>query len=123
MENYKQASKLRVRFQTTKGTLTVEQLWDLSLPELDLLAVSLEKDYKQSAKKSFLVAKSKKDKELKLKFDVALDILTTKVEENEAAQKEADTKAHNQKILGLIKDKQDDELKGKSIKELEKMLK
>lgn len=120
---YKQASKLRLRFSTVKGSLSTEQLWDLSLSELDALAVSLETSYKESGKKSFLVAKSKKDKEMKLRFDIALDVLTTKVEENEAANNVAEAKSHNSKILEIIKRKQDSELEGKSVKELEKMLK
>lgn len=120
---YKKASQLQLRFNTTKGQLTVEQLWDLPLVMLDSLAVSLEEEYKESGKKSFLVAKSKKDKELKLMFDIVLDVLTTKVEEAEAAKLVAETKEHNQRILGLIKQKQDSELEGKSIEELEKLLK
>lgn len=120
---YKQASKLKLRFQTTKGLLTVEQLWDLSLTELDSLAVSLEETYKNSKGKSFLDKKTTRDKTIKLQFDIALDILITKVEENEAENKKAENKEHNEKILSLIKEKQDGELKDKSIKELEKMLK
>lgn len=120
---YKQASKLKLRFHTTKGMLSVEQLWDLSLTDLDSLAVSLESSYKNSKGKSFLDKKTSKNKTIKLQFDIALDILNTKVEELEAAQAEAENKAHNQKILGLIKEKQDDELKGRSIKELEKLIK
>jgi hypothetical protein len=120
---YKAASKLKLRFQTTKGTLSVEQLWGLSLAELDALAVSLEQAYKDSKSKSFLDKKSEKDKIIKLRFDIALDVLNTKVEEKEAAKKKAEDKEHDQKILSIIKEKQDEALKGKSIKELEKMLK
>lgn len=120
---YKKASRLQLRFNTTKGLLSVEQLWHLPLSQLDSLAVSLETEYKKSGKKSFLVAKSEKDKELKLMFDIVLDVLTTKMEETAAAKEVADTKAHNQKILELIKRKQDSELEGKSIEELESMLK
>lgn len=120
---YKEASRLKLRFQTNKGLVSVEQLWELSLTELDSLAVSLEDEYKNSKGKSFLATKSRKDKTKKLMFDIVLDILTTKVEENEVAKNAAADKAHNQKILELIKNKQEDELKGKSVEELEKMLK
>ena len=68
MENYKLATQQKARFQTKRGLLSTEQLWDLSLNELDELAVSLENEYKESGKKSFLVAKSVKDKTTKLKF-------------------------------------------------------
>ena len=120
---YKTASKLKLRFSTTVGNLSVEQLWDLPLEPLDTLAVSFQEAYEKSDKKSFLVTKSKKDKELKLRFDIVLDILETKVKERDARLEEADNKMHNQKVLGLISKKQDSELENKSIKELEKMLK
>jgi hypothetical protein len=123
MEMYKQAVKEKLRVQTTKGLLSVEQLWDLSTTDLDALAVSLDEEYKSSGKKSFLIAKSVKDKTAKLKFDVVLDILTTKVEEQQALSDAKDIKEHNQKILQLIADKQDESLKGKTVKQLEAMLK
>jgi hypothetical protein len=70
-----------------------------------------------------LVKTSAKDKTAKLKFDIVLDVLTTKVEENQAAQQAADVREHNKKIVNLISEKQEEALKEKSVKELEKMLK
>lgn len=123
MSDFKEASRLKLRFTTEKGFLSAEQLWDLSLPVLDRLAIQLEEEYKESGKKSFLIAKSKKDKVAKLKFDIVIDILTTKVDEAKAVNKAAETKAHNQKILALIAEKSEEDLKEKSIEELEAMLK
>ena len=115
---YKEATKQKLRFSTPRGLLTTEQLWDLSLTDLDTLAVSLETEHKESGKKSFLVTKSVKDKVAKLRFDVVLDVLTTKVDEANAAKEAKDDKEHNNKILSLIAEKQDDALKGKSIAQL-----
>lgn len=122
MENFKQATKEKLRFQTSKGLLSTEQLWDLSLTDLDQLAVSLQEQYEESGKKSFLVKRSVKDKTTKLKFDVVLDVLQTKSEELEEAKQKAEDKKHNEKILQLIAEKQDESLKGKTIKQLEAML-
>lgn len=123
MENYKEASKLKLRFQTEKGVLSTEQLWDLSIPQLDELAIRLESEYKDSGKKSFIVKRTEKDKIAKLKFDISLDVLNSKVEEEASALEAKENKAHNEKIISLIAEKKDESLKGKSIKELEKMLK
>lgn len=123
MENFKQASKEKLRFQTSKGSLSTEQLWDLSITDLDSLAVSLEQAHQESGKKSFVRKTSAKDKTAKLRFDVVLDVLNTKMDEQQAAQEKLETKQHNEKILTLIADKQDETLKGKSIKQLEAMLK
>lgn len=123
MENFKLASRIALRVETGKGALSVEQLWQLPVEALDALAVSLEEKHKQSGKKSFLVAKSKKDKVAKLKFDVVLDILNVKVEERDALSSAAETKAHNQKIMDLIAEKKEGALKDLSIEELEAKLK
>ena len=120
---YKQATQLQLRFLTPYGQLSVEQLWDLKLQDLDTLAVELEKLCEESNTKSFLVKKSEENKTAKLRFDVVLDILTTKVEEAAALADAQGVKEYNQKILGLIASKQDEELAGKSVKDLEKMLK
>lgn len=120
---YKEAVKQKVRFNTNKGYLTVEQLFDLSVEELDSLAVALDAKYNESGKKSFLVKKSVKDKTAKLMLDVVVDVLNTKLEEQEAATTLRENKEHNEKILNLIAEKQDESLKGKSVKELEKLLK
>lgn len=118
MENYKSASQQKLRFQTNKGSLSVEQLWDLSLTDLDALAVSLEAEHKESGKKSFLTKNSAKDKTAKLRFDIVLDVLNSKVEESETLTQAKEDKEHNEKILALIADKDDETLKGKSKKEL-----
>lgn len=123
MDNFKLASKQKLRFQTSRGPLTTEQLWDLSLDELDELAVSLETEHKQSDKKSFIVKSTAKDKTAKLRFDVILDVLNTKLEEAQALTEAQEIKEHNKKIISLISEKQDESLKGKSIKQLESMLK
>lgn len=120
---YKEAAKNKLRFTTSKGVLTTEQLWDLSINELDSLAVKLQEEYESSGKKSFLVRRSVKDKTVKLKFDIVLDVLNTKSDEMESLKEAREVKEHNEKILHLIAEKQDESLKGKSIKQLESMLK
>lgn len=123
MEYYKKAAKYKLRFASQRGVLTTEQLFELPINELDVMAVNLQKEYKSSGGESFLEVKSTKDKMAKLRFDIVLDVLNTKVDDASKAAKSLDTKAHNQKILGLIAEKQEGELKGKSIEELEAMIK
>lgn len=120
---YKEASKLKLRFATSKGNLTAEQLWDLDLETLDKLAVSLEESYENSKGKSFLTKKTAKDKTIKLQFDIVLDVLQTKSEEMETQREAKANKEFNQKILNIIAEKKEDSLRGKSISQLEAMLK
>lgn len=120
---YKDLIRNRTRFTTAKGNLSLEQLWDLSIDELDALAVSLQEAYDNSnSKKSFIYKKTAKDKTLKAQLDVVLDILQTKMEEAEEAKVKAERKANNKKIMAIIADKQDEALKSKSLKELYALL-
>lgn len=120
---YKQLIKDKTRFVTSKGELSLEQLFTLSINELDTLAVSLQEAYdKSNNKKSFIEKKTAKDKTLKVQLDVVLDILQDKQEEAEAAKVKAENKLRNQKIREMIAEKEDDALASKSIKELKAML-
>lgn len=120
---YKLAVKLKLRFATSKGSLSIEQIQDLSLEELNSLAIAIEDEYKKSGKKSFITKKSTKDKEAKLKLDILLDIINDKLEERDEASVARANKEHNQKILAQIERAKDKELEGKSVEELEAMLK
>lgn len=115
-------TRSKLRFQTTRGPLSVEQLWDLSLTDLDQLAVQLEQESKKKTK-SFLKVKTREDKIAKAMFDVALDILNTKVEEQESAEEARANKEHNEKIFALIEKKQDEQLGKLSVKQLKEQLK
>lgn len=121
MSYYKQGTREKLRFSTKKGELSIENLWDLGLETLNDIAVDLYNQYESSGKKSFLVNRSEKDKIIKLKLDVILDILNTKKEEAEQRRTEKERKEHNQKIDELIERKKQGELEGKTVEELEQM--
>lgn len=118
VNKFKKASKLKLRFTTSKGLLSIEQLWDLSINDLDTLAISLKDQYDTSSSKSFVVTRSSKNKTLKLKFDIVLDILNSKVEEQNKIIIARENKAHNDKIYAAIAELEDNELKSMSKKEL-----
>ncbi len=122
MDYFKLAIMQKLRIQTNKGLLSSEQLGDLSIDELDSLAVSLDIEHKESGKKSFINKTSEKDATTKLKFEVVLGILNTKVEEAQRLARKKEVKEHNAKILAIMADKEDETLKGKSKKQLEAML-
>lgn len=125
MDNFKQASRLKLRFSTSLGLLTVEQLWDLSQTQLSNAIKAAKKVLKKENddELAFLEDTKTVDIENQLRFDILKDIYLTKKTEAEELRNAADVKAYNQKILALIAEKQEGELKGKSIAELEAMLK
>lgn len=122
MEIFKKASKLKLRFTTTVGVLSVEQLWDLSVQQLDKLAVSLEQKKEESTAKSFIKKTSETNPLAELRFLIVLEVLNTKVAENEKAVLRQQRKAEKEKLLQLIQDKKEGAMNQLSIEELEKRL-
>lgn len=120
---YKEASQLKLRFQTIKGLLTVEQLWDLSTTELDKLAVELQEAYDNSKGKSFLTKRSVKDKTIKLQFDIVLDVLNTKVADEDAAAEAKDRKIEREKALAELAKRQDNKYSEMTDAQLKALLK
>jgi len=124
MEMYKIASKKKYRFTTKKGEISVEQLWSLSLEELNEVAILLDDQVESnSSKKSFINKVSPVNKVNKNKLEIVVDIIKTKMEEEEARQNLANKKANNQKIMELIEQKENENLSKKSITALKAMLK
>lgn len=122
---FKQASKLKLRFQTNRGVLSAEQLWDLTQTDLANAIKAVKKVLKtgDDDELSFLESTKVVDVENQLRFDILKDVYLTKKKEAEESRDAAANKAHNQKILALIAEKQEEGLKGKSIEELEALLK
>ena len=117
MNNFEKATRLRLRFETSRGNLNVEDLWRLPLAELDKLAIALNKQLKESSEESFIKAKSKDNKLLELRFDIVKHIIETLLSEDEEQKKAADKRAKREQLLELIAKKKNQELEGKSLEE------
>lgn len=131
MEMFAFATRKKFRFDTCKGQVTVEDLWDLPLtstngrPNLDDIAKELYKKMKDENEMSFVKPTSQVNKEfniIKAKFDIVKHIIDVKLAEAEAAKKAKEIKARNQRILELIAQKEDEALASKSKEELLAML-
>ena len=119
MNNFEKATRLRLRFETSRGNLNVEDLWRLPLAELDKLAIALNKQLKESSEESFIKAKSKDNKLLELRFDIVKHIIETLLSEDEEKKKAADKRAKREQLLELIAKKTNQDRAGKSLEELE----
>ena len=119
---FEAATKEKYRFPF-KGMISVEDLWDLKLQDLDSVFKSLNKQKKQNDEESLLQVKTAEDQELANKIQIVKYIVKFKQEEIEERLQAKDKKEYNQKLLELIERKQNEELAGKSIEELQAMLK
>lgn len=122
---FDKATRMKLRFESNKGLLSVEQVWDLSLTALNEMAKGLSRQVKaaETDEEDFIGTKSNVDSELQLRFDVVKHIIGVKLKERDDIKDAAERKANNQVILELIQRKKQQELEGKSIEELEALLK
>src|SRR5574344_1149451 len=118
---FEYASRNKVRFPF-KGMISVEDLWDLSLTNLDSIYKTLNKQVKQSEEESLLSTKTIVDTELEVQIAIVKHIVSVKLAEKEAAEKASAKKSQKQKIMSIIATKQDEALQNSSIDDLKKML-
>ncbi len=121
MDIFEIASRHRLRF-AYKGTLTVEDLWDLSKEDLDIIYKNLKKMDDESQTNGLLDTPSTTDIDVKLALQIVKRIFDVKIEEENARKNAAAKKIRNQKILELIEKKSDNQLEEKTIEELTAML-
>jgi hypothetical protein len=119
---FDKATRTKLRFQTDRGQLCVEDVWDLNLTALNALAKSLNRKLKQDQEEDFLSTKTEADATDKLRFDIVVSILEVKKAEKVEKEQAADKKAKREVILGVLARKQNEAIEGKSVEELMKEL-
>jgi hypothetical protein len=124
---FQKASRLKLRYETTKGNLSIEDLWDLPLStttnkvNLDSIAKDLYFQLKNEPDVSFVVKEKKSDEVIQLKFDIVKYIIDTKLAEREANSKIQENKEKKQQLLAIIAQKKNEVLSNSSLEDLEKM--
>lgn len=118
---FEYATRNKIRF-SFRGLISVEDLWDLSLTNLDSIYKELNKQSKQSEEESLLNIKTQEDELLNVQIEIVKHIVSVKLAEKEAREKASVKKAQKQKIMSIMAAKQDEALQNSSIDELQKML-
>ena len=118
---FEMAVRTKMRFPF-KGLISVEDLWDLTVENLDTIFKSLNSQLKQTKEESLLQVKTKEDKELDVKIEIVKYIVNVKLEEQSLILKTKEQKEKKQKILSILAAKQEEDLSNKSIEELQGML-
>ena len=115
------ATRKKFRFPY-KGTTSVEDLWDLSVRNLDTVFKALNAEAKQASEASLLTIKSDKETILDAKIAIVTHIVNVKLAEAAEREQAAAICEQKRKLEALIANKQDEALQGKSIDELQAML-
>lgn len=124
MSNFKKASKLKLRFNTTKGPLSAEQLWDLTQTALETSVRAQKKILKKTDDDDlgFLDVSTTTNPVEQLRFDILKEVYLDKKAERAAKISAKEAKEHNDTIHTLIAAKKAEALGNKSVEELEKLL-
>ena len=118
---FEMATRKKFRFPF-KGMISIEDLWDLSLKNLDTVFKALNAEAKQANEESLLAVKSDEDTILDAKIAIVKHIVSVKLADEAEKKNAAIKREQKRRIQELIANKQDEALQGKSIEELQAML-
>lgn len=117
------ATRNKLRFPY-KGSISVEDLWDLSQKQLNEVYKILKKELKLVSEEESLMSLGKDDPyiELNIKIEIVKHIFNVKKVEAQQREDAVIKAEKKQRILDILAKKQDDSLNNMSEEELIKML-
>ena len=119
---FENASRKKFRFQTKRGMLSTEDLWDIPLIELDAVARALT-HLKADVEISFISPERHNNDELNQKLQIVVHIINTRMKEQDDRQQEAARLAERQRIMAVIDRKENQARESLSLEELREKLK
>lgn len=118
---FERATREKTRFNF-KGSISVEELWDLSLINLDTIYGNLESELERLPKKSLLEINSDQREGIEFKQEIIKHIVEVKKKEQKLAE-ESVINAHKKKmLLDIIAEKQNESYKNMSLEDLQSMV-
>jgi hypothetical protein len=122
------AVRSKLRFQSVRGELSLEQLWDVPLRSkddfnLNAVAKGASKAWKDISEDSFVeTARTAAHDRLENALAVVMYVIEVKLEEEKAAKKRAENKAEREKLLAILAEKQEGKLSKLSVEALQKRI-
>lgn len=115
------ATRCKYRFPY-RGQITIEDLWDLRLADLDSVFKTLNAEAKKVSEESLLELKTKEDEELSDKITIVRYIVYTKLEEQKIRENEKANKERKQKLLAIKARREEAALENISDEQLNEMI-
>ncbi|WP_027661440.1 hypothetical protein [Salinispora fenicalii] len=113
MNIFEKATREKFRYPSSKGLLTTEQLWELSLTaksgfSLDDVARAVNAELKAIDTESFVATETNPAKAtLETKLEVVKHVIAIRIAEDQAAKAAAAKKLEKEKLLAVLGRKQD----------------
>lgn len=121
---FEMATRMKMRFPY-KGSISVEDLWDVPRTGLDTIYKTLCAQRKAEEGEESLISSATKSKEA-AKLDVMIEIVkyifNVKTDEALARANERDKAAKKQKLMSVLAAKEDEEIQNMSKDEIRKMI-
>lgn len=114
---FEMATRLKFRFPF-RGMISVEDLWDLSIEQLDTVYKALNKDVKRAQEDSLLSGPRVGDADLNAKIEIVKYIFQTKQAEEAERKAAADNAIKRKRIMEILAKKQDNALENMTEEEL-----
>lgn len=118
---FEMAARSKLRFPSTKGELSVEDLWDLSDKDLDVVYKNL-KDQEVKSSEESLLDDANVDPKLTAAIGIVKYIFTTKRNERLAEKERINKKLTQRKYIDALSKKQDEAIEKMSEAELRAMI-
>ena len=125
---FEYCTRNKLRFASSRGLLSVEQLWDVPLRSsddfnLNAVAKVTSKAWKDLAEDSFVeTATTPEHTRRETALEIVKLVIESKLAEETAAKKRADNKVEKEKLLAILAEKQDGKLSALSEKELQRRI-
>lgn len=118
---FEMATRSKLRFPSTKGELSVEDLWDLSDKDLDVVYKNL-KDQEVKSSEESLLDDANVDPKLTAAIGIVRYIFITKRKEKLAEKERINKKLKQKKYIDALSKKQDEAIEKMSEAELRAMI-
>ncbi len=126
---FEYATRNKLRFASVRGTLTVEQLWEVPLrsrePDFNLNAIAktANKALQEISEENFVeTTKTSVHTRCEIALEIIKYVIEVKLAEEETAKNRAAKKLEKEKLLAILAEKQDGKLSELTEKELQKRI-
>lgn len=127
---FEYATRNKLRFDSTRGPLNVEMLWDVPLRsrdgfDLDTVAKAANKTLKALSEESFvnLTEHTPARERAEVTLEVVKHVIQVKLAEDETAKRRAENRVERERLLRILAEKQEGKLSELTEKELQKRIK
>lgn len=122
---FQYATRNKLRFTSSRGELSLEQLWDVPLRsqsgfDLNEIAKGVNAALKAATEESFVeTSRSQLHIKLEASLDLVKHVISVKLAEEDAAKKRTSNRQEKEKLLKILAEKQDGKLSALTEKELQ----